>query len=410
MTDESAATPAPQGPLAGLKVVDLTHVMAGPTCTLLLADLGAEVIKIERPPAGDDTRRMVPPWQGDQSAAYLIVNRHKRGIVVDLKTEAGREVVRRLVRSADVLVENYRLGALDKLGLGYEALAADNPGLIWCSISGYGRTGPYAAKGGFDLMAQAMSGLMSFTGEGPGRPPVKVGAPVADITAGILGALGILAALNERAHSGRGQIVDTSLFEAAILHTFWQSAMAFASGAAPGPLGSAHPLNGPYQAFAGSDGWFVVGAANQGNWLRLTAALGRDDLAADPRFAGNPERLQNLDALVALLEPVFAAKTVAEWCALLEEAGVPVAPVLDVLAMHRDPQALARGMVGAVEHSALGTIPALGHPIAFSRTPVGLGEGAPLLGEHTRAVLAETGYSADDIEALLASGAVMAHE
>jgi len=285
------------GPLSGLKVIDLSHVMAGPTCAMLLADMGADVIKVEKIPGGDDAHRMVPPSIDGESAAFLVMNRNKRGIALDLKTEAGSRALSRLLEGADVLIENYRRGTMERMGFGYEALRALNPRLIYCSISGFGRTGPYADRGGFDLVAQGMSGLMSITGEGPGCPPMKSGAPVTDITAGILACVGILAALHSRASSGRGQMVDTSLFEAGIIQTYWQSAICFATGQAPGPMGTAHPLNAPYQAFAVADGWITVGAANQGNWLRLLEALEAPDLGDDSRFANNAERMRNLPAL-----------------------------------------------------------------------------------------------------------------
>jgi crotonobetainyl-CoA:carnitine CoA-transferase CaiB-like acyl-CoA transferase len=398
------------GPLAGLKVIDLTHVMAGPVCTLLLADLGAEVIKIERPPEGDDSRHMAPPYIGAESAAYLIVNRHKRGIVLNLKHQGGREALLRLLEDADVLVENFRGGTLEKLGLGYEQLSKRFPSLLWCSISGYGRTGPYADRPGFDLMAQAISGIMSFTGEGPGRPPVKTGAPIADITAGILAALGVVAAVAHRQRTGEGQRVETSLFEAAITHTFWQSAICFATGTSPGPLGSAHPLDAPYQAFQTSDGWAVIGAANQANWLRFVKAIDRADLAEDPRFRNNVERMRHFDELIAAVSPEMLKKSTQEWVALLDAAGVPVSPVLTVGEMHKDPQAIARGMIAEVQHSVLGRVQALGNPLKFSKTSVELGAGAPVLGEHTRDVLLEHGYNAAQIEALIAAGAILCSE
>src|SRR5690348_13401642 len=259
--------------------------MAGPACSMLLADMGADVIKVERIPDGDDSRRMVPPTVADQSAAFLIMNRNKRGIALDLRSEAGRNVLSCLLQRADVLIENFRRGAMDQMGFGYAAVHAMNPRLVYCSISGFGRTGPYADRGGFDLIAQGMSGLMSITGEGPGRPPVKVGAPVTDITAGVLACMGVLAALHRRNQTGQGQMVDTSLFEAGIMHTYWQSAICFATGTPPGPMGSAHPLNAPYQAFPTADGWITVGAANQANWQRLLRVLDAEALAEDPRFA-----------------------------------------------------------------------------------------------------------------------------
>ena len=255
------------GPLEGLKVIDLTHVMAGPTCTLMLADMGADVIKIERMPGGDDTRRSIPPTIDGESAAFMMMNRNKRGMALDLKSEGDRRVLRRLLADADVLVENYRPGTLARLGFDYEGLRRDNPGLIYCALSGFGRTGPYGHRGGFDLVAQALSGIMSITGEGPGRPPTKCGAPLTDITCGILAAMGVLAAYAHRLKTGRGQMVDTSLMEAGIVQTYWQSAIALATGIAPGPMGSAHPLTAPYQAFETADGWIVIGGSNQSNWL-----------------------------------------------------------------------------------------------------------------------------------------------
>jgi crotonobetainyl-CoA:carnitine CoA-transferase CaiB-like acyl-CoA transferase len=277
-------------------VIELAHIMAGPVCGLMLADMGADVVKVEKP-EGDDTRRFLPPDINGESAAFMMMNRNKRGIVLDLKQEEGRNALRRILLKADVVIENYRKGTMAKLGLGFETLRKENPGLIYCEISGFGRTGPYADRGGFDLIAQGMSGLMSITGEGPGRPPVKVGAPVTDITAGILGALGVVAAYARRLQTGEGQRVDTSLFEAGIVHTYWQSAIAAATGISPGPMGSAHPLNAPYQAFATADGWINVGAANQRNWERLARVIEAPELLADPRFKTNRDRMANLAVL-----------------------------------------------------------------------------------------------------------------
>jgi crotonobetainyl-CoA:carnitine CoA-transferase CaiB-like acyl-CoA transferase len=394
------------GPLTGLKVIDLSHVMAGPTCGMLLADMGADVVKVEKIPGGDDARHMVPPTIAGESAAFLVMNRNKRGIALNLRTEAGRRILSRLLHDADVLIENYRRGTMERMGFGYDALHALNPRLIYCSISGFGRTGPYADRGGFDLVAQGMSGLMSFTGEGPGCPPMKLGAPVTDITAGILACVGVLAALHSRTSSGHGQMVDTSLFEAGIIHTYWQSAICFATGRAPGPMGTGHPLNAPYQAFPSSDGWITVGAANQGNWLRLLEALEAPELGYDPRFANNAERMCNLPALKAALAPLFKRRNSAEWLRRLEEAGVPAGPVLDVSQMHADPQALAREMIVDTTHPVAGQVKAIGLPIKFSDTPGGVHRAAPVLGQHTREVLRDHGFSDTEVDHMAALGAV----
>ncbi len=396
-----------QGPLAGLKVVELAHIMAGPVCGLMLADMGAGVIKVEKIPGGDDSRRFLPPAIAGESAAFMMMNRNKRGIALDLKHPAGKDVLRRLLADADVLIENYRSDTMTKLGFGYEELRKSNPGLIYCALSGFGRTGPYAELGGFDLIAQGMSGLMSITGEGPGRQPVKSGAPVTDITAGILAAMGVLAAYVHRLSTGEGQMVDTSLFEAGITHTYWQSAIALATGIAPGPMGSAHPLNGPYQAFEANDGWLTVGAGNQANWLRMLEAMELRGLADDPRFVDNAARMKDLAALVDILAARFRQRSVAEWLARFAKVGVPAGPVLDVKQMHDDPQTKARDMLVEVEHRNAGSVKTIGLPIKFSATPGKVARAAPVLGEHSRAILAEHGYSATEIDGLAAERAVL---
>jgi crotonobetainyl-CoA:carnitine CoA-transferase CaiB-like acyl-CoA transferase len=395
-----------KGPLEGVKVIELCHVMAGPVCGLMLADMGAEVIKVEKIPGGDDTRRTVPPKIGDEAASFMMLNRNKRGIAVNLKTDDGKKILDRLLADADIVTENYRKGAMERMGFGYETLKEKNPRLIYCATSGFGRSGPYADRGGFDLIAQGMSGLMSITGEGPGRPPVKVGAPVTDITAGILAAMGILAALHARTQTGKGQLVDTSLFEAGIVHTYWQSSIALASGVAPGPMGSAHPLNAPYEAFATKDGYINLGAANQTTWLRTIELLERPDLGEDPRFKDASGRLVNRAVLAEALAPEFKKRTTAEWLDVLERVKVPVGPVYNVLEMHADPQTRARDMVVEVNHSKLGPVKTLGAPVKFSATPGGVHRSAPIFGEHTEEVLREYGFSAAEIENMAASGAI----
>jgi len=398
---------AGKGPLAGCRVVELAHIMAGPVCGLMLADMGAEVVKVEKL-AGDDTRRMLPPDVKGESAAFMMMNRNKRGIALDLKQADGKEALLRLLDRADVVIENYRKGTMEKLGLGYETLKARNPGLIYVEISGFGRSGPYAERGGFDLIAQGMSGLMSITGEGPGRPPVKVGAPVTDITAGILAAMGVCAAYAHKLQTGAGQKIDTSLFEAGIVHTYWQSAIAFATGVSPGAMGSAHPLNAPYQAFRTADGWVNIGAANQKNWERLVAILGRPELGSDPRFVTNDKRMANRGALEAALNAVFETKTTDDWLAILEEGGFPAGPVLSIGEMHQDPQALARDMVVATDHPVAGRVNTLGLPVKFSATPGGVRRPAPVLGQHSRAILAELGFSESEVARMIEAGAVIA--
>jgi crotonobetainyl-CoA:carnitine CoA-transferase CaiB-like acyl-CoA transferase len=393
------------GPLQGIKVIELAQIMAGPTCGMLLADMGADVIKVEKIPGGDDTRTYTEPSIGGESAAFMMLNRNKRGIAVNLKTPGGLEVVKRLLADADVVTENYRKGTLEKLGLGYEVLEKLNPRLVYCAVSGYGRTGPYADKGGFDLIAQGFAGLMSITGE-PGGAPVKVGTSVADINAGMLAALGIVSALFARQQSGRGQVVETSLMEAAIQQTYWQSAIYFATGVNPGPSGSAHILSAPYQAFPTADGWINVGGANQANWERLVKVIGQPGLAADPRFVSNGERMKNLAALTPLIAATLREKPSAHWIREFEAAGVPVGPVNRIGDMLADPHVAAREMVVEVEHPKAGTVKTLGLPVKFSQTPGGVTRAAPTFGQHTREVLAGLGYSTERIDALLAEGAI----
>ncbi len=403
MTSVTAGTPT--GPLAGLKVLELAQIMAGPSCGALLADLGADVIKVEKLPGGDDTRRYAEPSVNGESAAFMMMNRNKRGIAVDLKTPGGKRVLKRLVERADVLTENYRRGALERLGLGYDTLHALNPALIYCSISGYGRTGPAADKGGFDLVAQGVSGLMSITGE-PGGAPVKVGSPVTDLNAGLLAALGIVSAYVHRLKTGEGQFVDTSLMEAGIHQTAWQAAIFFATGRSPGPGGSAHVLAAPYQAFPTADGWINIGGANQSNWERIARLVGAPELIADARFIDNTARMAHRDELVRLLSERLRQRPTCEWLQALDAADIPAGPIQSIGEMAADPQTLAREMVVELTHPVAGRTRALGLPVKFSATPGNVRGPAPTFGQHTRQVLLEHGFNDAEIEALAAEGAV----
>jgi len=388
-----------------MRVLELAQIMAGPTAGMMLADMGADVIKIEKLPGGDDTRAYREPRVNGASAPFLMMNRNKRGIALNLKHERGREVLKRLVKDADVLTENYRRGTLEKLGVGYDVLAKVNPGLIYCAISGYGRDGPFADKGGFDLIAQGFAGLMSITGE-PGRPPVKPGNPVADINAGLLAAMGVIAAYVHKLKTGEGQMVDTSLTEAALQQTYWHAAIFFATGKSPQPTGSAHVLTAPYQAFHAKDGWINIGGANQNNWEAMAEALGHPEWKTDPRFATNEDRMRNLPALVDAMNAVLMTKTRAQWLEILDAAGVPAGSVHDMGEALSHPQVLARGMVVEVEHPVNGRYKSIGCPIHFSKTPAKVEHPAPLLGEHTRLILGEAGFSDVEIDAMVEAGTV----
>jgi crotonobetainyl-CoA:carnitine CoA-transferase CaiB-like acyl-CoA transferase len=397
--------PTHTGPLAGMRVLELAQIMAGPTCGMMLADMGADVIKVEKLPGGDDARSYREPRVNGVSAPFMILNRNKRGIALNLKHAQGRDILLRMVKEADVLTENYRRGTLEKLGLGYDVLSKVNPGLIYCAVSGYGRDGPDGDKPGFDLIAQGFSGLMSITGE-PGRPPAKTGNSIADTNAGILAMAGITAAYVHKLKTGEGQVVDTSLIEAALQQTYWQAAIYFATGESSGPTGSAHLLTAPYQAFQASDGWINIGGANQGNWERIAVALGHPEWRDDPRFKTNTERMANREVLVAMMNEIVATRTKAEWIAILDEAGVPVGPVHTIGEALTHPQTLAREMVVDLVHPQAGPTKALGCPIHFSKTPTRIDRPAPMLGEHSRELLREYGYSDAEIDGFVAGGVI----
>ena len=406
--------------MSGVRVVELAHVMAGPVCGRMLADMGADVVKVEPPGEGDSSRAFVPGAAQDArsdpqdarsgpaggAAAFLMLNRNKRGMVVDWKAEGGPAVLRRMLAQCDVVIENFKPGVMERFGLGYPSLRQANPGLVYCQITGFGRTGPLSDRRGFDLVAQGMTGLLSVTGEGPGRPPVKCGPPLTDITAGILGAMGVATALFSREKTGRGQRVDTSLYEAGIAQTFWQSAVALATGESPGPLGSAHPLAAPYEALPTADGWITVGGWNQVNWLRLLRAMDLPRLADDPRFATNADRMAHVDALREVLSQRLRAASTSDWLRRFEEAAVPAGPVSTIPEMLRHPQTVAREMVVTVPQDG-GTAKTLGMPVKLSASPgPAVTKGAPALGEHTAQVLADYGFAKAEVAALVRRGVV----
>ena len=384
----------------------MAQVMAGPFCAMMLADHGADVIKVEPLEGGDVTRHSLGQRQAwGESAAFLAVNRNKRSVAVDLKTTAGRDVLRRLATRADALIESYRPGTAERLELGYQDLSVINPRLVYASISGFGATGPYAERGGYDIITQGMSGIMSVTGEAGGAP-AKAGVPLTDVGAGMLCAFGVLAALAAREQTGRGQLVDTSLYEAGLAYAGWEATELWAEGSTPGPLGSAHRMSAPYQAIQAADGYFTIGAFTDSLWQAAAEVFQRSDWTRDARFATGAGRVEHREALIEEIEVITGTQPVEHWLERLHAAGVPAGPVSSYAEALADEHTLAREMVVEADHPDAGPVKMLGVPVKLSETPGGVRRPPPRLGEHTDEVLDELGYSGGEIAALRAQRAV----
>ena len=408
----TAVGQVPSGPLAGIRIVDCSTVLAGPYCTMLLGDLGADIIKVE-PPEGDATRGWGPPWIGEgapatQTAAYyLAVNRNKRSLRLDLAREEGREVLRRLLRTADAVVENFRVGGFAKLGFSDDALLELNPALVHLAISGFGTRGPDAGKPGYDFVIQAVGGLMSITGEPDGRP-LKVGVAISDVVSGLFGAVSLLAALlgRERSVGVSGQRIDVSLLQSTLAVLVNQAQSALVTGAAPGRLGNAHPSIVPYETFATADGEIAIGVGSERQWARFGPAIGLPGLATEARFAANGDRVEHRAELIPILAARFAEEPSAAWLARLDDAGIPAGPILDVPAAFASPQAVALGSRVPMEHPVLGRVDQVGIPFELSGTPAAIRTPPPTLGEHTDEILAEAGYDPAGIARLRAASVI----
>ncbi len=385
--------------LDGIKVIDLSRALAGPYCTMMLADMGAEVIKVEMPGTGDDSRGWGPPFVEGESAYFMSINRNKKSITLDMKGDKAIEIIMKLIKQSDVLVENFRPGAMERLGLAYQQVKAVNPRLVYCSISGFGQNGPYRMLPGFDQVLQGMGGLMSITGEA-GGPPVKVGVPIADITAGMFAAYGIAIALFAREQTGSGQMVDISLLDGQVALLTYRAGSYFASGEIPERIGSGHPVIVPYQAFKARDVFINIAVGNDQLWGKFCKAVGLESIMNDPRFATNAQRVQNRDAVVKAVGDLIATKSGEEWLTILTDAGIPCGPIYTVDKIFSDPQVIHRQMVTELQHPKAGAIRVTGNPVKLSDTPGEINVPPPLLGQHTQEVLEGLGYSEKDIEEL----------
>jgi formyl-CoA transferase len=393
-------------PLQGLRVLDLTRVLSGPYCTMQLGDLGAEVIKVEQPGKGDDARGFAPPFQGDQAAYFLSVNRNKQSITLDMKSPRGKEVLWRLVDVADVLVENFRPGAMDRLGFGYAAVNARRPSLVYCSISGFGDSGPERDRPGYDVIVQGEAGIMDLTGPRDG-PPHKVGTSIADLVSGLTASQGILAALYTAKADGRGQQVAISMYEAVAALLTFNAGIYFATGETPRRRGNEHATIVPYETFEAADGWINLGVANDDLWQRFCTAAGAAELAADPRFAAAPDRVRHRDVLVPLIKTIIKARSRDDWLAGLDATGVPAGAIRTVGEVCDSDVLQARGMIAAMAHASAGTVKAIKNPLHLSATPLDSYSAPPRLGEHTHAVLTQLlGYTPAEVAALAREGVI----
>ena len=404
--DDAALAQPEDPPLAGIRVLDVAQVLAGPYCAMLLGDLGCDVIKVEPPGIGDASRHSLgPPGPSGESSAFLAANRNKRSVCLNLKHPAGVQAFRRLADSADVVVENYRPGTTKRLGIDYESLRTSNPRLVYAAISGFGSTGPYADRGGYDIVAQGMAGIMSVTGA-PGGPPAKAGVPLTDIGAAMLAAVAILGALLARTITGEGRYVETSLFEAGIAYGVWEATELWSSGQVPRALGSAHRMSAPYQAIRTQDGYITIGANNDKLWRAAAGVFGHPEWTDDPRFSTNGKRLVNREPLISLIEAVTVTAPSQRWLDALLVAGVPAGPVYDYAQVFEDPQTIARDMVVEATHPQAGLVRMLGTPWKASAGDAAVRRPPPMLGEHTTEVLTEVGFDGDEISHLREGGAV----
>jgi len=392
--------------LDGIRVLDLTRALAGPFCTLMLGDNGADVIKVEIPGSGDDTRKWGPPFIGEESAYYLSINRNKRSLTLNLQDAQAQEVFMKLAQDIDVVVENFTPGVMGRFGLDYDAVKAVNPKVVYCSISGFGQDGPYRNRPAYDQIMQGVGGLMSITGEPDGEPQ-KIGIAVTDIGAGMWSAFAIMAALHHREKSGEGQYIDISMLDAQVAWLTYQAAFFFANGEAPKRMGAAHPTLVPYQAFMCKDGKYInVAVGSERIWERFCQGMEREDLKDHPDYATNSVRVNNRGAMVSMLQEIFLTRPVAEWVKDLQAANVPCGPINDLADVFADPQVLARNMYLEMAHPTLGSIKQTGLPIKFSLTPGGLDRHPPLLGEHNQEILKSLGYSEADVQSLMAQSVI----